>query len=42
MAASDWWLEYAVRSISNRNNLCKLEDFPKIASKNQILELNAI
>ncbi len=39
MAASDWWLEYAVKSISNRNNLCKLEDFPKIASKNQNAEI---
>ena len=39
MAASDWWLEYAVRSISNRNNLCKLDDFPKIASKNQNAEI---
>ena len=39
MATNEWYLEYAVRNISNRNHLCKLDEFPMIASKNRHVEL---
>jgi len=39
MATNEWYLEYAVRNISNRNHLCRLDEFPMIASKNTHVEL---
>ena len=39
METRNWYLEYATTNISNRNNLCKLEDFPKIASNHKNAEI---
>tara|TARA_X000001388_G_scaffold52188_1_gene37894 strand:- start:18918 stop:20741 length:1824 start_codon:yes stop_codon:yes gene_type:complete len=39
METRNWYLEYAVSAISNRNHLCKLNDFPSIASKNKGSEI---
>ena len=30
-----WFLEYAIGSVSNRNNLCELKQFPEVAKVNQ-------
>jgi hypothetical protein len=30
----EWYLEYATGSVSNRNQLCKLDEFPEIAKQN--------
>ena len=34
MQNKEWYLEYATGSVSNRNQLCKVEEFPDIARKN--------
>ena len=39
METNNWWVEYATTSVSNRNHLCKVTDFPEIASKHQNLEI---
>tara|TARA_R100000808_G_scaffold81_2_gene576 strand:+ start:1429 stop:3249 length:1821 start_codon:yes stop_codon:yes gene_type:complete len=33
MEKQDWYLEYATGNVSNRNHLCRLENFPEIAQK---------
>ena len=33
MEKQDWYLEYATGNVSNKNHLCRLEDFPEIAQK---------
>jgi len=39
METNNWWVEYATTSVSNRNHLCKLEEFPSIAAQHQNLEI---
>ena len=39
METNNWWVEYATTSVSNRNHLCKVTEFPEIASKHQNLEI---
>ena len=39
METNNWWVEYATTSVSNRNHLCKVADFPEIASRHQNLEI---
>ena len=34
MEKQDWYLEYATGSVSNRNQLCRLEDFSEVAKLN--------
>ena len=31
MEIKDWYVEYATGSVSNRNQVCKISDFSKIA-----------
>jgi archaellum biogenesis ATPase FlaH len=39
METNNWWVEYATKSISNRNHLCKANEFPAIAAEHQNLEI---
>ena len=34
MEIKDWYIEYATGSVSNRNQLCELHEFPRIAKEN--------
>ena len=34
METKDWYLEYATGSISNRNQVCKVNEFPSIVKDN--------
>ena len=39
METNNWWVEYATTSVSNRNHLCKANEFPAIAAQHQNLEI---
>jgi|TARA_R110002020_G_scaffold1912_6_gene8727 archaellum biogenesis ATPase FlaH len=39
METNNWWVEYATASVSNRNHLCELKEFPNVAAQHQNLEI---